>query len=88
MWSVPSNLELKQTSGFSPLTWITGKSTNLARSEQYLEHLPLSAGVVKPTWLFTIKCIVPPISKCGTLDNDKDSWFIPWALNAASPCTF
>ena len=41
---------LTRSSGWSPLTWMTGAEICLAMSVQWREERPLSPGVVKPTW--------------------------------------
>ena len=41
-------------------------------------YLPLSASVVNPSWLFTIKWILPSTVKCGASDNIK--------VSATTPC--
>lgn len=51
------------TSGASALTWMTGMSTIFPTSAEYRDDLPDAEGVVKPSWLLTIKWMVPPIQK-------------------------
>ena len=44
----------------SALTWMIGQSKPLARSEAQRVERESSGSVVKPTWLFVIRWIVPP----------------------------
>ena len=48
-------------SGSSPFTWKMGACTILATSLAYSLERPYSDPVVKPSWLFTITCTVPPV---------------------------
>ena len=48
-------------SGSSAFTWTIGTSNPFARSLEYLVDLPSAGSVVKPTWLFAIRCSVPPV---------------------------
>ena len=49
-------------SGSSPFTWKTGASIILARSVQYSdERASRVSEVVKPIWLLTTMCTVPPV---------------------------
>ena len=48
-------------SGSSPLTWRIGAWMVLATSVEYTAERAWVGGVVKPTWLFTITWIVPPV---------------------------
>ena len=41
--------------------------------------------VVKPIWLFTTMCIVPPFLWPLRPDKPKPSAIMPWPANAASP---
>jgi hypothetical protein len=50
-----------QASGSSPLTWKIGACTIRATSVQYIDERDEAGEVVKPTWLFTITWIVPPV---------------------------
>ena len=49
-----------QASTSSALTWMIGTSKPLARSEAQRVERESSGSVVKPTWLFWIRCSVPP----------------------------
>jgi hypothetical protein len=44
----------------SALTWMIGQSKPFARSEAQRVDRASSGSVVKPTWLFWIRCSVPP----------------------------
>ena len=44
----------------SALTWMIGTSKPFARSEAQRVERASSGSVVKPTWLFVIRCTVPP----------------------------
>ena len=44
----------------SALTWMIGTSKPLARSDAQVVERESSGSVVKPTWLFWIRWIVPP----------------------------
>ena len=48
-------------SGSSALTWMIGVSKPFARSLEYRVERPSSGSVVNPTWLFAIRCSVPPV---------------------------
>ena len=48
-------------SGSSPLTWKIGAWIIRATSVEYTLDLEYSGAVVKPTWLFTTMCTVPPV---------------------------
>ena len=48
-------------SGSSPLQCKIGASTTFPKSEGYGLDLANLGLVVKPIWLFTIICIVPPV---------------------------
>ena len=49
-------------SGSSPFTWKIGACTILATSVAYTLERPNSGAVVKPSWLLTTTCTVPPTS--------------------------
>ena len=49
-----------QAATSSALTWMIGTSKPLARSEAHRVERASSGSVVKPTWLFWIRCSVPP----------------------------
>ena len=49
-------------SGSSPFTWKIGACTALAMSVAYTVERAKPGVVVKPTWLFTTMCTVPPTS--------------------------
>lgn len=53
-------------SGSSPLQWKMGTLKALPRSEQYVVDRESTGSVVKPTWLFTMTWMVPPVSKLDT----------------------
>jgi hypothetical protein len=44
----------------SALTWMTGTSNPFARSDAHRLERDSSGSVVNPTWLFWIRCSVPP----------------------------
>ena len=48
-------------SGSSPLTWKIGAWIMRATSVEYTLDREYSGAVVKPTWLFTTMCTVPPV---------------------------
>ena len=48
-------------SGSSAFTWMIGLSKPFARSLEYLVERPSAGSVVNPTWLFAIRCSVPPV---------------------------
>ena len=50
-----------QASGSSPLTWKIGAWIIRATSVQYVDERDDDGEVVKPTWLLTIRWIVPPV---------------------------
>ena len=73
-------------SGSSPFTWNTGASIIFATSLQYgVERASLGRLVVKPIWLFTTICTVPPVRKPFVCDIWNVSVTTPWPENAASP---
>ena len=47
-------------------------------------YLPLPASVVKPNWLLTIKCILPPTLKLGHSAKENVSATIPWKAERSS----
>ena len=70
----------------SPFTCRIGASIIFATSLQYsVERTSRRSLVVKPTWLFTTMCTVPPVEKLRTCDICSVSVTTPWAANAASP---
>ena len=46
--------------GSSPLTWKIGACTVLATSLGYCDERAYCGEVVKPIWLLTMRCTVPP----------------------------
>ncbi|MNC97401.1 hypothetical protein D3C83_150480 [compost metagenome] len=56
------SIAITAASGSSPLTWKIGASIIFITSVQY-SVLRLSRGseVVKPIWLLTTRCTVPPV---------------------------
>ena len=48
-------------SGSSPLTWKIGAWIIRATSVEYTLEREYCGAVVKPTWLFTTMCTVPPV---------------------------
>ena len=63
-----------------------GASTISAISVGYAEERLKWGAVVKPIWLFTTMCIVPPFLWPLRPDKPKPSAIMPWPANAASPC--
>ena len=73
-------------SGSSPFTWKIGVSSILATSEQYIvERASCGSEVVKPTWLFTMMCTLPPVKNARACDSCSVSMTTPWPAKAASP---
>ena len=73
-------------SGSSPFTWKIGVSSIFATSEQYIvERTSSGREVVKPTWLFTMMCTVPPVKNARACDSCSVSMTTPWPAKAASP---
>ena len=62
-WRKPkaSRAARRHASGSSPFTWNTGAWTILATSVGYTDDRADSGAVVKPSWLFTTTCTVPPV---------------------------
>ena len=53
---------MTQASGSSPFTWKMGISTIFITSVQYsVERLSRGSEVVKPIWLLSTMCTVPPV---------------------------
>ncbi len=48
-------------SGSSPFTWKIGASIIRATSVQYIDEREEVGAAVKPTWLLTTMCTVPPV---------------------------
>ena len=60
-YSTASLATRTQASGSSPLTWKIGAEIIRAMSVQYRLERDWAGEVVKPTWLFTTTCTVPPV---------------------------
>ena len=56
----PSRTAATQAATSSALTWMIGTSKPFARSEAQRVERASSGSVVKPTWLFWIRCSEPP----------------------------
>ena len=56
-----------------------------ATSVAYTLDREYCGAVVKPTWLFTMMCIVPPVRYPRSSDRFSVSATTPWPANAASP---
>ena len=73
-------------SGSSPFTWKIGACTILATVVQYsVERRSSGRLVVKPTWLLTTMCSVPPTRKPRVSDIWNSSITTPWPEKAESP---
>ena len=51
----------RTASASSPFAWKTGACTIFATSVQYGDERASAGFVVKPIWLFTTTCTVPPV---------------------------
>ena len=60
-YSKASRATRTTASGSSPLTWKIGAWIIRATSVEYSDEREYSGAVVKPTWLLTTTCTVPPV---------------------------
>ena len=60
-YSTASLATRTHASGSSPFTWKIGAAIIRAMSVQYSDERDADGEVVKPTWLLTTTCTVPPV---------------------------